>query len=331
MINQNKYLLLFLGLLFVLGICVVIDLVKIFHLTFQHTAYYCQAFIKSFSLRIPHNLGTFLLFFVGAGGTAVALKLFSAYVQIHRLKRSLRGNVIEDESFQMILKSLNLGHKALLIESNMPFAFCFGLRHPKIYVSTKMYNLLEDKELKGVLLHESCHLKHKDTLTMFVASVVQFLFPFFPVVSDLVRNYRMERELKADREALRFIGDPDVLLCTFKKLLTFTNSNPAFIAAIADSETLELRIKALTEQNFLLRKFSMRHILISILSFIFLSVLALAPVYAINTENKKGEVMICVVSNDCSNWCKAHNTVTPNVYPQSPNTSYPYSPVIHSM
>ncbi len=331
MINQNKYLLLFLGLLFLLGIGVVIDLGKVLHLTFQHTAYYCQAFIKSFSLRIPHSLGTFLLFFIGASVMAAAVKLLSAYIQIHTMKRSLRRNVIVNESFQLILKGLNLTHQALLIKDNKPFAFCFGLRRPKIYLSTKMYNLLEQKELEAVLLHESYHLQKSDTLTLFVASFVQFLFPFFPVVSDLVRNYRIERELNADKEALKSISDPDILLNTFKKLFVYTNTNPAFVSAIIDSETIESRIKALTAQNFLWRKFSTKNMFISLLSFSIFYLLALAPVFAIKQNNKNSEVMICTVSNDCSRWCREHSTVTPNIPSRSPNTSYPYTPVVHSI
>lgn len=331
MIKENKHLVLFISLLLILALGVLLDLGKLFHLTFQHTAYYCQAFFHNFSFKIPHGLSIFLILTVLTGGILTLVKIFLAFSQIRSLRKFLNQNIQKDQKFEEVLESLKLTNCAFLVHSNKPFAFCFGIRQPNIYISTSTYLLMNKEELKCILLHEQYHQRKRDTLTMFIASLIQFSFPFFPVISDIVRNYKISREINADREVVELTDSPKTLLNIFKKLLSTSNTYPAFVSAIGDHDTIEYRIQALLSKRVLRQQFSMKNILVTLVSLLCFSYLAFAPVYAVNTNNSKNTVMICAVSNDCARWCRLHQTVNPSLYSISPNASYPYTPVSHSL
>ena len=89
----------------------------------------------------------------------------------------------------------------MTIQSEKPFAFCFGIRSPKIYVSSALISLFTKDEFETILCHEKHHLESRDALTLLVAHMVESLFPFFPLLSDLIMAYRTEREMLADRAA----------------------------------------------------------------------------------------------------------------------------------
>ena len=92
---------------------------------------------------------------------------------------------------------------------------------PKIYISTGLLSHLTKKELEAVLRHEQYHLENHDTFTMIVASVAHSLFPFFPLVSDLINKYRIDREIRADKFAVSKIGDQYPLVSVLKNFLHF--------------------------------------------------------------------------------------------------------------
>lgn len=320
----------FVSLLLLLGIWTGFDLGKFFHLTFQHTAYYCQAFIRSFSIRIPHQWGFLLLILFSLMFILVSVKLFLLYRRILELRKLLNTTVKKQEKFKKVVDTMGLSRKVFLVKSAKSFAFCFGIRNPKIYISTSTSSLMSDDELRAILFHERYHLFKRDTLTLLMAEISQFIFPFFPILSDFIKSYRIDREMKADEEAVNHIGTPAPLLSALTKLLTTPAPATSMVSAIGDYDTLEIRIKSLTGRNVVAGRFSLVHIFISIVSFLVLGAIALSPVYAISNQNSKQEtVMICAVGANCASWCTKHQTVHPQSY--SPTVSYPFTPVPHAM
>jgi len=317
MIKINKNLFVFSGLIFLLGISSLVFLQKFLPLV-SHTAYYCQSFINSLSLPIPYYLGAipFLLFSIFF--CIAIIKLSVIYIKVRFLRKNLIRNLKSNISFTLLLKKLGLDYKTYLIENEKHFAFCLGILHPKIYISTSLIKILKIKELEAVLRHERYHLDNRDTITMLIASIGESLLPFFPLLSDILQNYRIEREIRADAEAILGQGGERHLISVLKKLLSTPSLALATTAAIADHDTLEPRINALIKKDFRFRQFKVKHIFISLVSVFVMSVITLTPVHAVEVHHMgKDVMMICPQNDECLNSCKKEYSIQRKNYSEN--------------
>lgn len=317
MIRTNKNLIIFLILTLILGALSFFVLQKLFPLV-SHTIYYCQSFLNSLSFPIPYYLSVlpFILFFTILF-TAV-LKLFIIFAKVQLSKKKLLKKCKSNMNFLSILGELHLTEKAYLIESEKQFAFCLGIRHPRIYISTNLIKGLSKEELEAVLRHERYHLNNRDTLTMLIASIGQSLLPFFPILSDLLHNYRIEREIRADAEAIKGIGDKEPLISVLKKLLITPSVAMVTVSAIADHDTLEPRICALVKKDFHFRRFSLKNIIISLASVFVISIISLTPTQAFEVRNLgEDAMMICPSGAECLSSCKQKYFVPIRNYSES--------------
>lgn len=138
--------------------------------------------------------------------------------------------------------------KVYIIENAQPNAFATG-RNPQnsaVAVTTGIMNILNDRELRGVVAHELAHIKNRDTLTMTVtatiAGAISMLanFAMFfgggrdrqagflgtiavmilaPLAASLVQMaISRVREYAADRDGAEICGDPLALASALKKL-----------------------------------------------------------------------------------------------------------------
>lgn len=256
----------------------------------------CQSFINALSIPL-------ILF--SAFAIVAAIKLLIIYIKVQLSKKKLIRNCRSNTNFSSLLEKLQLIDKAYLIESEKHFAFCLGIRHPKIYISMSLANLLTPEELEAVLRHERYHLNNRDTLTMLVASVSESLLPFFPIFSDFLRNFRIEREIKADAEAIRGLGDERPIVSVLKKLLATPSVAIVIASAIANHDTLEPRIRALVKKDFHFKKLKASNVLITLCSVFVIAIIALTPVQAVEIHHKGEDVvMICPSNNECLNSCK---------------------------
>lgn len=304
MIKINKNLFIFSGLIFLLGTSSLVFLQRFLPLV-SHASYYCQSFINSLSLPIPYYLGVipFLLFSLFL--FIATAKLLTIYLKVQLSKKKLVRHPRSNTDFNTLLDKLQVKNKTYLIKSEKQFAFCLGIRSPKIYVSTSLVKILRTQELEAVLRHERYHLNNRDTLIMLIASVGESLLPFFPLFSDFLHNYRIEREIKADAEAIQGLGDREPLISALRKLLTVPSVTITTASAIADHDTLEPRIRALLKKDFRFRKFKARHIFISILSVFVMSFIMFSPVQAVEVQYMGEDVMmICPNGIECHNTCK---------------------------
>lgn len=304
MIRTNKNLLKFTSILILSGVLLILIFQK-FSPLLSHTVYYCQSYLSNLSNPIPFQISILPVLFLSAIiGIAVGKVVFTL-LRIQFLKNKLIKDVTTEKKLRSLLMKLELSKKTVLVKSNKPFAFCLGIMHPKIYVSTQMVSLMNNIELEAILCHEKYHLTNRDTFIMLLASVGESLFPFFPLLSDVLRNYRIEREVKADNEAIKRLGYTDPLVSVLRKLLIYPSSHSTPVAAIADQETLEPRIHALVKHEFHFKKYKMRNIFISCISIIILSLIMIAPVHAFDFHDEENDVvMICPDGNSCMKACE---------------------------
>ncbi|MBD3203310.1 M48 family metalloprotease [Candidatus Woesearchaeota archaeon] len=152
--------------------------------------------------------------------------------------------------------------KVYMIDSDNPNAFATG-RNPKISAiafTTGIVDLLNEKELKGVIAHELSHIKNRDTLIATIAASIAagisyiamiarwsaifggfsssdkkrgsgfevlFLTVLTPVIATLIRlAISRSREYFADEKAAETIDDPVALADALIKLDNHSKKNP---------------------------------------------------------------------------------------------------------
>ena len=274
----NKYLLIFSSLFLFLFLSYLIILYKFFPVLFHHTIYFCQEMIKSLSLGLPGDIGNFIFALLTISIIYTLAKFLASITKIFSFRKNLYQFVTINKSLNPLLKKLKLENKVVILKNVRPFAFCFGIRNPKIYISTKLLKITGPAEIEVILRHEKYHLDRKDTLIQLLAVLIESLFPFFPVFSDFIRNYRQDREINADRAAVRASDGKRFLSSALQNLLHYDPAPLPLVPAFTDVNTIETRIKTLLNLDVLEKKFPTENMLLSLMSFIMLFGLTVTPV-----------------------------------------------------
>ena len=178
---------------------------------------------------------------------------------------------------------------------------------PKIYISSGLLKIVNINELRAVLAHEKYHLDHRDNVVMLTASIVQNLLPFFPIIKDFIKHYRIQRELEADAAAVTDRNNTH-LISALEKLIQY-EPQYAFVGAsgLGVFDTLETRIRYLVHKTKYKPRVTVANVVVSGISFFVLLALSLAPVQAIEFHDLGGDaIMTCVSSNECASVCKAN-------------------------
>ena len=285
----------------------IVVIYKYFLILVHHGLYYCQEMAKSLNFQIPGEYGRIL---AGIFILAVVFTLFKLFGSIFNVvifrNKLLKKNLEHPVELTNLFKSLGLQKKVLVFLQAKPQAFCFGIRHPKIYISTGLIQLMRPTELEIILRHEKYHMEHRDTLTLLLASVIESLFPFFPVVSDFIRVYRTDREVAADNAAITNAKDKQSLKDVLRKLIQYEpDINPIFLPAMMSVDTLEARIRSMNVIDNTYKKIGLRNIGLSILSLIALLGLMVTPVNAFELhEDGQDVVILCNGSASCESVCR---------------------------
>lgn len=140
---------------------------------------------------------------------------------------------------------LGLGDKVRLVDSETPLCFCAGFISPRIYLSPGMLRKLTAEELEALLLHEKHHMENRDPLRMLMGTLVVSGFFFVPALRDMFKRYLIEKEIAADRSAIRHQGHCMGIAGALHKMLQDRRTAVgAFVASSGDA--LSWRIDHLT-------------------------------------------------------------------------------------
>ena len=326
MIKVSKYLWIFLGLFGVLTILIFGAGEKYLPFLFHKTIYLCKHVIEATPLKpLQGNFKLITASVILALLIYVVVRLAATAIGIFKEKLNLTQKAVMSERINLISAKLGLQNQIRVIKDDKLLAFCFGVFNPKIYLSTKMVDVLSISELEVVIRHEQYHLLNKDTFVMLFAKFGALLFPFLPLISDITHRYLMQREVQADLFAHANISARKKdLIAVLIKILS-SEPSPALLLAsnLGEYETLELRINLLLERNSSYPSFSVSNILISVLSLLLLGILFVTPVRAIEYHAEgQDAVMACIDPfGSCKNACE-FNTILPN---STQNASHPYS------
>ena len=99
-----------------------------------------------------------------------------------------------------------LGTDVRVIGSRRAHAFTLGFLRPRIYISSGLIELLDDRELLCVLAHERHHARRHDPLRRALVKAVCDGFWFIPALRKTARTHATVSELAADAVAMRHAG-----------------------------------------------------------------------------------------------------------------------------
>lgn len=269
----------------------------------------CQEVIQYISRSEFHNL-VYVSFAIIL--TSILFALIKAIAVLRNSKNTvdkLSKYVGYPAGFKPLLGELNLKDKVVVFNSRQLSAFCYGIRDPKIYISSSMLKKTSVSELKSVLKHEQYHLMHHDSIIMLAMHLANHIFGLLPGFAGIIQSLQINREIKADRYAASYLGNKKPLLSVIRKILEQKHDDTVFAPAIGKYETLEPRILFLTGKNYKSHRVNAFQIVFSILTILIVSLTLVLPLYAHETHNTK---------NATAFLCPGATTQ---------NASYPYTPI----
>ena len=202
-----------------------------------------------------------LIAFLMAGG----MNFYAYYYSDQQVLKHYDAILLEDSRHPVYKITKNLTQKAglpmpkvYLIPDNTPNAFATGRNHEHAAVAVTMglYEMLNEKELEGVIAHELSHIKHYDILIgtiaavfagaiAMIANMMQFGAMFggnnnrqgtnpivmilmailLPLAASIIQmTVSRSREYMADEGAARMTGNPAGLQSALKKLENYARS-----------------------------------------------------------------------------------------------------------
>lgn len=202
-----------------------------------------------------------LIAFLIAGG----MNFYAYYFSDQQVLKHYNATVIEDTRHPVYKITQRLTQKAglpmpkvYLIPDHTPNAFATGRdhNHAAVAVTMGLYEMLNEKELEGVIAHELSHIKHYDILIgtiaavfagaiAMIANMMQFGAMFggnnrqggsnpivmivmailLPLAASIIQmTVSRSREFMADEGAARMTGNPAGLQSALSKLENYAKS-----------------------------------------------------------------------------------------------------------
>lgn len=114
-----------------------------------------------------------------------------------------------------------------IVVLDRPLALAYGLLRPTILLSTWMLAHLDPRELEAVLAHELGHIRRRDYLVVWLATVLRDAFWYVPTSWLVYRRLQRDKELTCDDLAVRVTGRPLALASALAKVWERTAGGPA--------------------------------------------------------------------------------------------------------
>lgn len=260
-----------------------------------HTVYLCQTFLQ--------NIPSGIVFLFGIAVLYAILQLMISQYRGYTLKKTFRYQKHKPLILNRLENLYELKNKIILLNDKKPLAFCMGIFTPKIYLSSGLLKIMNNKELEAVILHEKYHMENKDNLFLVGLHFLKNLLFFFPFTRDLVHNFEQKEEIYADQKAAREIGTSSVV-AALKKMFVY-NDNNQYALSFSKSKDIEARIYNLIGKSHSRLPIQIKNIAISIASFGVFMILSSIPVSSTEvTIQGKDVVMMCIGNQSCEYRCQ---------------------------
>jgi len=122
----------------------------------------------------------------------------------------------------------------------------FGIFRPVLLLPEGIFDHLTPEQMKSVLAHELCHVRHRDNLVGVIQMFVETALWFHPLVWWIGNRMFQERERACDEEVLSLGNQPRVYAQGILKVCELYLESPAeCVAGIAGGAYLRTRIDAI--------------------------------------------------------------------------------------
>lgn len=266
-----------------------------------HSVYICQSYLQYIPL--------FILLFVVITFIYAAFQFIVSHYKTYTFKRDLKYEPHIPSRIKKIENQFDLKNKIQILSDYKPRAFCMGIFFPKIYLSTGLLHMINGKELNAIILHEKYHITHRDNLVLVCLHFLRNLLFFFPFAHDIVNYFELKEEMSADEEAIRKLGDHTFIISALKKMLTFEDTTQ-YSFAFAKANHIEARINNLVGKPSKPVSLSIKNVILSVFSFLFITVLFQVPVMTTEIHAQgKDVVMMCFGNQSCDYMCKQNQSL----------------------
>lgn len=305
---KNKTYVIILGII-TLSVISLLALVcqKYLPFLFHSTIYYCQNIIRTVSVQLlPSHVGRPLFIGLLIIFGLIVIRFFTLIYNFLKERKKFQHAAFSYGELQKIARGLRIESKVKVIKDYKPLAICFGIFQPKIYISSGLLKIVNNGELRVILAHEKYHLESRDNFLMLIAFVIQSFFPFFPIIKDFIKYFRIQRELEADTYAITNHNKNGYLISALKKLIRYEPQH-ALIASsgLGVFDTLETRIRYLVYKTKYRPKITIINGVVSGFFLFVLIALSLVPVQATDLHDRGNDtLMACISSDKCSSICK---------------------------
>jgi hypothetical protein len=168
----------------------------------------------------------------------------------HRATRRLVAHVNANKvpvaaDVRVAAERAGLGDALDVVDGIEPWSFTYGLRAPRVAVSSQLAVSATAKELDAVLAHERYHVRNRDPLKVVIARAIPPAFFFLPALGHLRSRYLAGRELAADRRAVQATGRRPLAAALYRVVAGPGWPELATAAAIGGDDLLDVRLTQL--------------------------------------------------------------------------------------
>ena len=162
---------------------------------------------KRATVKLSHYPWALALMVYMSAAILYILLVIRAYIRIHGWRHS--GNVLRLPEINDILSRMNIHFPVQIIQhSQVPAPFTFGLLRPAVYLPSGIDTVLNEDELRLVLVHELVHIKRHDHLLLAVSALLRAVFFFHPLVWYGVYSLSESVEKSCDEAVVNLDHDP---------------------------------------------------------------------------------------------------------------------------
>ncbi len=247
---------------------------------------------ETFMLIAPMTMVqiSLVLFFFISAVTSLSMKIVSLGITTWKVRHLKKCKQLQ--KYTQLSRFQATHSKTQLLSSKKPFAFChFDI----IYLSTGAFEILTEKELEAVFLHELHHAHHFDSARTWILELLSRCL-FFPVLRSFITDFKLDLELEADRFVRNSQGSGTFLKGALLKVISYPTLSVSHFSACQ----LEQRVHALKRSPSYKFRWRM-HSFLGVMTFFLLSAVFLhhaKMALAMSEMNVHQDSNFCVNDND---------------------------------
>lgn len=290
---------------------------KIAPLTVSHTVYYCQTLFANTAVTLPHSLPSlFMILLLLVFSTGILIFIVQVMKTRFMVQKLLKKRVLISPQISAISETLGVAKRVDIVKDKRCLSFCYGFLKPRIVLSSQLLQILTDKELKAVLIHEHYHLKNRDPLKIMLGQIAFSMFWFLPILKDLHEHFIVLKEFSADELVIDMQGSAKSLKSALAKVVDYSITPSLGVVTFTANKSLEARVIHLTDRT---KKPSFRMSVIRLLMsgfvILFIFVFLNIPIYEVNSGANKHTYLICPKVGKCANFSSCgtnHTNIRPS-------------------